>query len=388
MHSVNRNSKNKYGTDRGLRAKARLGATLGIAALGIAALAGSAAAQAVPAATTPHWQTAYRTESATGGFLVGVTAPAKNDAWAVGATNKEQPIVVNWNGKTWRSVNVPGTAAAGFDPFSVESTAPGNVWIAGADRSGLPVAHVWNAKSWRTLALPAFLSGVAVISPSDVWGYNGEGLGCADNAPSTTCLYHWNGSKWASVQVPIFGQALTAAGGHAWFFGLTGTNTPKPGQSPTGRPAIYELTGGTVRKVSAPSTRVQQFSSAAAAPDGQLWWEAPLATAKAPMTLFHWTGSRWTASAIPASVGGLPTIVDGTMAYDGKSGVWASPELHWTGSKWVNAFALGLFGGDGFGLSAVAAIGGSSSIWAVGAVTRTPSSQTFDPLVAVWGPLP
>ena len=49
------------------------------------------------------------------------------NAWAVGATNKNQPVILNWNGKTWRPVSVPGTS--GFDPVAVHATSPGDVWV-------------------------------------------------------------------------------------------------------------------------------------------------------------------------------------------------------------------------------------------------------------------
>jgi hypothetical protein len=391
MRSVtNKAVKKRYGADRGLRIKATLSAAL-VAAASAAVLAGSATAlAAVPAAAAPHWQIVYRTHSETSGELVSVTAPAKNDAWAVGASGAS-PVILNWNGKSWKPVRVPGTL--GFQPTqptAVQATSPGNVWIFGSvARSAVGRAHVWNGKTWRTIDLPT--SGFeysAVVSASDVWGSETLSEGCYNGTAIATCLYHWNGAKWTETRLAgVDVTDMTTAGRHAWFLGLTDIRNPGS-SNPSGIPVIYEDTNGKLRKVTAPAARIQSFDSIAAAPNGQLWIEASLATAKAPATLFHWTGKRWTATTIPGLVDHFPTIVSGTMAYDGRDGVWVGPLLHWTGSTWVNTFSTSVPFVGGFTLNAVTDIPGSTSIWAAGAISRSLSSQTLDPLVAAYGPLP
>jgi hypothetical protein len=389
--SVKRNSKNEYGTDRGLRVKATLSGALVVAA-GAAALAGGATAQAgVPAAAAaaaPHWQIVYRTHSATFGELDSVTAPTKNDAWAAGVTGAS-PVILNWNGKSWKSVKVPGTA--GFEPGqfgAVQATSASDVWITGnVAHSAVGQAHVWNGKTWRTIDLPT--SGFeysAVVSASDVWGSAISSEGCYNGTAISTCLYHWSGAKWTETRLADDVTDMTAAGHHAWLLGLTDLRNPGS-SNPSGIPVIYEATNGKLRKVPAPAARIQSYDSMAAAPGGQLWIEASLATAKAPATLFHWTGKRWTEATISELAGGYQAVVSGAMAYDGKDGVWIGGLLHWTGSKWVNTFASVPWEGS-FGLNAAAPIPGSSSIWTVGDISRTNTSQTLDPLVAAYGPLP
>jgi hypothetical protein len=391
MRSVKkRKEKSRCRTDRGLRATARLSAAV-VVAVGAAALAGSATAHAaVTAAAAPHWQIVYRTHSATFGELVSVTAPARNDAWAAGASDG-QPVILNWNGKSWKPVRVPGTA--GFQPTqptAVEATSPGNVWIFGSVAySTVGQARVWNGKTWRTIALPtSSFEYSAVVDASDVWGSQASSQGCYNGTARATCLYHWNGAKWTETRLAgVDVTDMTTAGRHAWFLGLTDIRDPGS-YNPSGVPVIYEATNGKLRKVTAPAARIMSFDSIAAAPDGQLWLEASVATAKAPATLFHWSGRRWTATTIPGLVDHFPTIVSGAMGYDGKDGVWVGPLLHWTGSKWVNAFSSSVPFVGGFTLNAVAAIPGSTSIWAAGAISRSLSSQTLDPLVAAYGPLP
>jgi hypothetical protein len=390
MRSVkNKKAKKWYGTDRGLRVKGTLSAAL-VVAVGAAALAGSATAQAaVPATAAPHWQIVYRTHSATFGELVSVTAPAKNDAWAVGESGAS-PVILNWNGKSWKPVTVPGTARLGpSQSTAVQATSPGNVWIfGGVAYSDTGQAHVWNGKTWRTLALPTSGFGEsAVVSAADVWGYPIDSQGCYTLPSRVSCLYHWNGAKWTETKIAgVYSTDLTAAGHHAWLLGLTDLRNPG-GTNPSGIPVVYEATNGKLRKVPAPAARIQSYDSIAAAPNGQLWIEASLATAEAPAALFHWTGKRWTEATIPTLAGGYFAVVSGAIAYDGKDGVWIGGLLHWTGSKWVNTFASVPWEGS-FGLNAAAPIPGSASIWAVGDISRTNTSQTLDPLVAAYGPLP
>jgi hypothetical protein len=389
VRSAKGNSKKKYGTNRGLRARATLSAAL-VVATGAAALAGSAAAQAaVAAAAAPHWQIVYRTHSAPSGDLLSVTAPTKDDAWAAGSAGAS-PVILNWNGKSWKSVKVPNTA--GFEPGqfgSVQATSARDVWITGnVAHSAVGQAHVWNGKTWRTIDLPTSgFEDSAVVSASDVWGSEILSEGCYNGTAVATCLYHWNGAKWTETRLAgIDVTDMATAGPHAWFLGLTALRNPGTSNA-TGIPVIYEATNGKLRKVQAPAARIQSYGSIAAAPGGQLWIEASLTTAKAPATLFHWTGKRWTEATIPELAGGYLAVVSGAMAYDGKDGVWIGGLLHWTGSKWVNTFASVPWEVP-FNLNAAAPIPGSSSIWTVGDIRRSNNSQVSDPLVAAYGPIP
>jgi hypothetical protein len=82
----------------------------------------------VQAASSPHWQVSYRSHSATPAPLESVTAPGKNDAWAVGVTGSgasARPLVLHWNGSAWNKTAMP----AGFLPVTVMSSSTHNVWV-------------------------------------------------------------------------------------------------------------------------------------------------------------------------------------------------------------------------------------------------------------------
>jgi hypothetical protein len=282
-------------------------------------------------------------------------------------------------------VSVPGSA--GFRPSLAESSSAGNVWIFGSGRSG-PAALVWNGAAWRTVLLPDMSTGgpVAVVSGSDVWGVGGD---CFVGGPCSTTLWHWNGAVWASIQVAGLEQGMTVAGGRAWL--LTLTSLRGPGTDPTGRPAIYQLVHGQAQSRTAPATRLSDDDGLAASPAGQLWVLGPAATAKHHAQLFHWTGRRWTHSAVPAKAPGStwPFTVYFDPTYDGHHGIWAGPYAHWTGTRWRNTEQIAaLPTGDGVGLLAVAIVPGTASVWSVGWVGRTPTSTTQDSLIAVYGGLP
>ena len=83
-------------TDARLRGKAQLSAAVAIAATGLAALAATAPAQAATsakAASHDLWQTAYSTHGGASKEFDAITAPAKNDAWAVADTNTPNKTV-------------------------------------------------------------------------------------------------------------------------------------------------------------------------------------------------------------------------------------------------------------------------------------------------------
>jgi hypothetical protein len=241
------------------------------------------------------------------------------------------------------------------------------------------------------MTLPTYFDDVAVIGATDVWGFNwGGSAGCLTTGYEA-CLEHWDGKKWTTVDVPIAASSITAAGGHAWLAGLTDVKPVNGNRNveSTGVPVIYELTGSTVKKVSAPSVTVANDVDVAAAPNGRLWLGTRLPTKAAPLTIFHWTGKAWTRIGIPATVGAAPLIPEANLAYDGENGVWWGAFAHWTGSKWVSTYpwAAPAFGLYGYGLDAVTAIPGSATIWGAGVISQTPTSTTNDSLVAVYGPL-
>ncbi len=350
-------------------------------------------AQAAPAQPpAPRWRVVYRTYSATAGPLTSVTAPARDDAWAVGTQGGTRPLILHWNGAAWTRVTIPG--AGEFEPRVVTSTSPDDVWILGhaVNRHGVghATAYRYDGRAWHPITLPApFQDGVfAAVSASDAWGYlyaSCVTVGVGSGPGSTECassVWHWNGATWSLHDMNGLVSDITAAGGRAWFLDLTAIQGVTANHT-TGLPVVYAATGAATRKVSALGTRVTGSAQLAASAAGQLWVLAHVASARQPLTLYHWTAPRWVAAAVPARAAGAPLVVKGELAFDGGSGVWAGPFAHWTGRRWVNADpGRELTGASGYALAGIAPVQGTAGLWAVGWVTRTPADKTHDTLIA------
>jgi hypothetical protein len=362
---------------RNLASRATLAALL--AGLGLVIAAGPALA-----ATSPHWQVSYRSHAATAAPLQSVTAPSKADAWAVGVAGSggsAAPEVLHWNGTAWSRQPMP----AGFLPSIVQSSSPDNVWIFGS--SGQE-ARVWNGSLWQATPVPDDFTPGVVLSASDVWGTAGSTCTGGNDATCTTTVWNWNGAAWSSSQVSGLFQDFAGAGSHAWLLMETQLRNFNSGD-PTGLPVIYRGTGAVLQQVTAPDNRIWDLAQIAASPGGQLWMQASPSSDRNETLLFHWTGKAWTDARVPAQVGSEPFILQGPLTYDGGSGVWAGPYAHWTGTKWINAYQIGSMpNADVWALNAMAVIPGSASIWGAGWVGESPSNQTQDSLIAVYGGLP
>lgn len=340
------------------------------------------------ASASSQWRVSYRSDSVYADPLVGVTAPGRHDAWAVGRVflphGRIRPLILHWRGSRWRAVAIPNTT--GFIPSFVRSTSPGNVWIFGQTGVFKVEALVYNGNSWRTLPLPLNFDDnpVAVLGATDVWGISGSIACSAGSAPTcTTTLAHWNGATWTYVTIGTYVQDLAGAGNHVWLVGLSNIHN-LDGPHPTGHPVVFRWTGSQWQQVTSPEGRVRAFPGIAASPHGDLWLMAPNPARSKPWHLDHLTGQRWTRQAVPAKL-----LASTTLTYDGHRGLWAGPYAHWTGTRWLNAFRINSMpGADGFGLVSIAAIPGSVSIWGAGWVGRTPASRVKDSLIAIFGGLP
>lgn len=360
----------------------------------VALCAVSGVAQAATGQVPPRqWRVVYRTHSATAGPLSSVTAPTRDDAWAVGTSGTGRtrtPLILHWNGVHWRPVTISGTAA--FEPGLVTSASPGDVWILGT-QGKQSLAWIRDGAKWQKTVLPGPFQGgaFAAVSRNDAWGSAFASCVTVSRAGqgSTSCasaLSHWNGVRWSTRNLGGFLQDMVVAGGHVWFLDLTGVQGVTSNH-PTGVPVLYEVTGSTVKKIStAAATRVAAGATLAVSPGGQVWVLGHLTTGKRPAVLQHLAARRWTRIAVPAQAGGKPLIVGRVLTYGG-GGVWAGPFAHWTGQRWLNTSPGREFaGGDSYSLSAIARVGGTASMWAVGRVARTPADKTPDSLIARYGP--
>jgi hypothetical protein len=98
------------------------------------------------------------------GRLTGVTAPARDDAWAVSST-----AMIHWDGSAWTVV--PGVAGA----VAIAAHGGDDIWAVSST-----IRH-WDGQGWQTVAAPASsYAAVSILATVEVWaagsGPGGGGL--------------------------------------------------------------------------------------------------------------------------------------------------------------------------------------------------------------------
>jgi hypothetical protein len=218
--------------------------------------------------------------------LAGVAEVSPTDVWAVGWTGAAgqpgqsvptQTLAENWNGSSWKIVDVPdaGNAAAlGGDRLTaVAAVTPDDIWAVGyvgdpfsywqpyqPSNTSTPEPQVqtltehWNGQAWSIKEAPDVadlngvsgwdqLTGVAAISADDVWAV-GVTLwpvnSNLDQPAAQPLIEHWNGTAWslsrpadpvspppawAMASNTFFGPPGAAAVGSAALLGIAATSS-------------------------------------------------------------------------------------------------------------------------------------------------------------------
>jgi len=162
-------------------------------------------------------------------LLSGVSATARNNAWAVGFysvfdssddTSKTYPLAEHWNGSawTWVPAAIPQTyghpspyaalsavqARCGCAPWAVGNY-DAQVSASGGYRI-VTLTERWTGGTWRVAASPNLagdnqLTAVSADSSNDAWA-----VGHHDGNASQTLAEHWNGHAWKIMPSPSPGR--------------------------------------------------------------------------------------------------------------------------------------------------------------------------------------
>jgi hypothetical protein len=179
--------------------------------------------------------------------LLGVTAIAADDVWAVGYTvsldDPYRTLAMHWNGTAWSIVDSPNfTFPGAYNALlDVAATGPNDVWaVGGAPFGGVSARALllhWNGSTWSMSPSPpnaefwasSTRNGVTALTPTDVWA-----VGDYD-------AWHFDGTAWT---VPVAGAQFAAdvhaAPGAVWAVGSYIAN-PYGGGVQT--PIAYRFTG-------------------------------------------------------------------------------------------------------------------------------------------------
>jgi hypothetical protein len=253
--------------ERGPMRSWRNGLGIGTAAVCLAL----AASLPASAATASGWHILYRVP-AQSDEIEGVTAPATNDAWALGLRYSRDTFkgtfYQHWAGAGWQRAQVP--QPAGFGGFRIASSSPDNVWVLGSAPNAGYEALVYNGLSWR--AMPAPSNGpVVVLASDDVWQLSFTGCSPSGSGFScTTQLNHWDGATWTAYTLPVYGLDVAGAGQHVWFTAAADVTRDGLGvANETGREALFQWSGSAWQSVAAPDGKITGGGPAAACTSGR-----------------------------------------------------------------------------------------------------------------------
>ena len=242
-----------------------------------------------------------------------MAAVSATDVWAVGAwagastRHAFWTLIEHWDGNSWTIVPSPSPGNSA-EITGVAALSKTNAWAVGTyerlvrsiGQSRTLVLH-WNGKSWKRVASPnpgtgfAELSGVAAVSPRDVWAV---GTYYSKHHSQRTLTVHWNGKKWKQVPSPnrgVASQLLAAAAvgpKSVWAVGYF--NKYGGGR---GGLCLVEHWNGHSWRVVAPAARTGQarLNSLAVLAGNDIWAAGLLGLGPGPYSPLseHWNGHTW-----------------------------------------------------------------------------------------------
>jgi hypothetical protein len=187
--------------------------------------------------SSPHpGPTKYPYSRYSGSGLSGLAAVSPRSVWAVGFYRRlrhhgpnSQPLILHWNGTTWRQVRSPAFGGANR-LAAVAAVGRNNVWAVGSHNNySQPLVEHWNGHAWwfvpRSPPGAGWLSSLAVVAGSGIWAVGGY----SDQCPYNSLLEHWNGHAWSlglslnPSTDELFGIAA-ASPTAIWVVGATGNN--------------------------------------------------------------------------------------------------------------------------------------------------------------------
>ncbi len=148
-----------------------------------------------------------------GSQLTGVTAPAPDNAWAVGfAAGSPDALVEHWNDTSWSIVSSPAFAGVGISRSGISADSSTDMWAVGllatSSTTEENVSLHWNGAGWSLIPAAHLRFGgvgpLTALSPASVWAV-GTGPGVPTggfSAHPTAVIEHWDGTSWSVVPSP------------------------------------------------------------------------------------------------------------------------------------------------------------------------------------------
>jgi hypothetical protein len=240
---------------------------------------------------------------------------------------------------------------------AVSASAADNAWAVGCrpatfqcPGNGVDVAYHWNGSAWKQVSVPmpvppnpadtesGQLTGVKVISPTDAWAVG-------DSSPTGAQIVHWNGTAWKQVAVPKLpspygaGYSLSGVGAssasNVWAVGYGGDNDS----------ITLRYNGKSWSRVASPSPGSTYLYGVAATSASNAWAVGSdvgsCACDKA--LILRWNGKAWkvvvNAFPAPSSASALNSVValSATSAWAGgytRATANVALLMNWNRSSW------------------------------------------------------
>jgi hypothetical protein len=275
---------------------------------------------------------------------------------------------------------------------------PCNVWAVGSYVSGgigRTLVEHWNGFAWRVVPSPSVgtrssgLLGVRAASPSDIWAVGAYNIA---SGTSKTLILHWNGHTWRQVPSPspgagpgtevVLTAVRTVSGKDAWAVGSSFNGTVSTA-------FILHWNGHTWKRASNPAGARGNLSGVAATSARNAWavGDSEAGSKQSATLIVHWNGRTWSRVASPSpGSGSFLTAVGASSARDAWAvGSYAGTSktliLHWNGRVWTRVSSPNA-GGSAIDntLEGVAVISGADA-WAVG---FSSTSTTQKSLILHW----
>jgi hypothetical protein len=293
------------------------------AGVGITATASVAAAEPTRASTPATWKLIFQSRKS--GIFQSIAAISKTNVWAVGeliqgAKTVYKPYIQHFNGSTWKAITFPHVR---MTSDTVQATSASDVWVFGLTPNSKNIAasaaYRWDGRHWHKVPVPAYtyLQGTVVLSRSNVWAFGGSFNLLGD-------VFHWNGRKWASYNLNLYPQFVSASSArNVWLTGMTWAGKKE-------KATAYRWNGRRWQSVSTPHPVVDFGPSVTALSCSNVWigWETTTKTYAA-----HWNGHRWRVVTAPGNV----EADSYDIVPDGRGGYWFGPFADWTGHVWISA---------------------------------------------------
>ena len=260
-------------------------------------------------------------------FLTATTAITANDIWAVGFTDSGT-FAEHFNGTSFTVVPTPTPAGSvGAQLLGVTATASNNVWAVGEnvthDSAGDPIfsplIEHFDGTSWSIIASPSLasqglLNGVTAIAADNIWAVGSLGHGRGGNL-----IEHFDGTSWSVVTAPSLSSrdALLSISGTSshdiWAVGETViprrrrfcTSTAHSGAACLSRAAAPDLCHDACfeRRLGGHGGTVDHF-------DGTSWSVVPAPSGPGHKRCKEFTGHAWQTTA-SSSGSSTPIQTDG-----------------------------------------------------------------------------